>query len=293
MDLAGKTVLVTGASTGVGLALVKLLLPLGARVIGTARESSLHRFDKAGLDHGAFFPRRLDVARQDEREALAREVHAEFGGVDVLVNNAGINYRAVVEHMDQEAQSEQLEVNYVGPMHLIRLFLPQMRRRGEGRIINISSVGGMMAMPTMSGYSGSKFALEGASESLWYEARPWNIKVTLVQPGFINSDGFRHVKHTPASDQSEHLPREAYHHYYETMGLFIETMMTRTPATSTGVAKVIIKTLKRRSPPLRVPATPDAVMFYYLRRLLPRRLYHAILYRNLPDIDHWHDGKDE
>ncbi len=293
MDLNGKTVLVTGASAGVGLELVKQLLPLGARVIGTAREASMQRFEAAGIESASFFPRRLNVANFDEREALAGEVCKEFGGVDVLVNNAGANYRAVVEHLDYNAQCEQLQVNYIGPLHLIRLFLPEMRKRGGGHIINVSSVGGMMAMPTMAGYSGSKFALEGASESLWYEAKPWKIDVSLVQPGFINSDGFRHVKHTPASDRSEHLLGETYHNYYDAMGHFIERMMTRSSATSTGVAKVIVKTLRRKRPPLRVPATPDAVAFYYLRRLLPRCLYHGILYRNLPDIEHWRVGNDE
>jgi hypothetical protein len=119
---------------------------------------------------------------------------------------------------------------------------------------------------------------------------PWNIKVSLVQPGFINSGGFQRVKRTPQSDASEHVEAEPYHQYYEMMGSFIEKMMTGTSATSEGVADVILKTLKRKNPPLRVPATPDAVAFYYLRRLLPRRLYHRILFRNLPEIDKWVQG---
>jgi NAD(P)-dependent dehydrogenase (short-subunit alcohol dehydrogenase family) len=290
MDLKNKTILVTGASSGVGLELVKKLLPLGAQVIGTARASSLPRFKQAGVASDRFFPRELDVASVQSREALYGDVHRAFGGVDVLINNAGINYRAVVEHMDLRAQAEQIEVNYVGPFHLIQLFLPDMRARGRGHVVNVSSVGGMMAMPTMAGYSASKFALEGASESLWYEMKPWNIKVSLVQPGFINSGGFQRVKRTPQSDASEHVEAEPYHQYYEMMGSFIEKMMTGTSATSEGVADVILKTLKRKNPPLRVPATPDAVAFYYLRRLLPRRLYHRILFRNLPEIDKWVQG---
>ena len=290
MDLKNKTILVTGASSGVGLELVKKLLPLGARIIGTARESSLPRFKQAGVASDRFFAREMDVASVESREALYDDVHREFGGVDVLINNAGINYRAVVEHIDRHAQKEQIEVNYLGPFHLIRLFLPGMRARGYGHIVNVSSVGGMMAMPTMAGYSASKFALEGASESLWYEMKPWNIKVSLVQPGFINSGGFQRVKRTPQSDASEHVEAEPYHLYYETMGRFIESRMNGTSATSAGVADVILKTLKRKNPPLRIPATPDAATFYYLRRLLPRRLYHYILFRNLPAIDKWATG---
>lgn len=108
-----------------------------------------------------------------------------WGGVDVLVNNAGISYRAVVEHTDHEDRAHQMDVNFRAPMEMIRHVLPDMRRKRRGKIINVSSVGAMMAMPTMAPYSASKFALEGASESLWYEVRPFGIHVSLVQKSVL------------------------------------------------------------------------------------------------------------
>lgn len=95
--------------------------------------------------------------------------------------------------MTVDDEQTQMQINYFWPMHLIRDWIPAMRERRSGRIINISSAGGMMAMPTMASYSASKFALEGANESLWHELKPWNYKVTLVRLGCINSLAFHKV----------------------------------------------------------------------------------------------------
>lgn len=188
-------VLVTGASVGIGLALVHALRKTRRyRVVATARAASLDRLRAAGIDEDeCTLLRPLDVTSQEQCRRTIEEVAVHWQGVDILINNAGISYRAVVEHLCEEDLFKQLAVNFIGPMQLIRLVLPYMRSQREGRIINVSSVGGMMAMPTMGAYSASKFALEGASEALWYEVRPWNIKVTLVQPGFVRSDSFERV----------------------------------------------------------------------------------------------------
>lgn len=155
---------------------------------------------------------------------MVAEAEARWGGVDVLVNNAGVAYRAVVEHVTEEDRLRQFGVNFLGPMEMVRLCLPSMRKKRAGRIINVSSVSGMMAMPTMGVYCASKFALEGASEALWYEVKPWNIRVTLVQPGFINSDSFQNTRTTPKSrrggtraSQVAELPEDdlAYAAHYE------------------------------------------------------------------------------
>lgn len=212
------TIVVTGATTGVGLELAKLLLGTHHRLVLTARASSLERFVALGIEQGErmmFCP--LDVTSADEREALVHAVDARWGGIDVLVNNAGISYRSVAEHTPHTDLLAQLEANYLGPMALIRLVLPHMRSQRFGRIVNVSSVGGMTAMPTMSAYSASKFALEGASESLWYELRPWGVYVSLVRPGFINSDGFTKVRFTDqgqdaVEDPLNPLPRALRQH---------------------------------------------------------------------------------
>ena len=178
-----KTVLITGASTGIGLEIARVLIQTKYRVILTARESSLPRFDPHAIGESPHVRiRALDVTKAEEREAILAEAERDWGGIDILINNAGLSYRAVVEHVEERDRLEQMDVNFRSPMELIRLVLPEMRAKRAGQIITVSSVGGMMAMPTMAAYSASKFALEGAHEALWYEVRPWKIRVSLVQP---------------------------------------------------------------------------------------------------------------
>jgi short-subunit dehydrogenase len=282
------SVLVTGASTGIGLALAKLLLARPYRVILTARESSLARFGEQNIvDNDRCWIRPLDVTHPAERQELIEEAEWRWGGVDILVNNAGVSYRAVVEHVSDEERIQQMDVNFLSPMELTRLVLPGMRQRRFGRIINVSSVGGMMAMPTMSLYSASKFALEGASEALYYEVKPWNISVSLIQPGFINSGGFQKVRFTNQSEAEYAIESAPYHQHYRHMEGFIQKVMRRVPATSESVAKKIVRTIEARRPPLRVSGTIDALLFSGLRRWLPRSIYHWVLYRSLPAVRVW------
>ncbi len=284
-----QTVLLTGASRGLGLAIAHALVGSGRyRALLTAREASLGRFAAAGIFEGEHVRLRpLDVTSAEQRLAVVEEAAADWGGVDVLINNAGISYRAVVEHITDLDRLAQFEVNYNGPMELTRLVLAGMRERRFGRIINVSSVGGMMAMPTMSVYSASKFALEGASEALFYEVRPWNISVTLVQPGFINSDGFEQVRYTGQSQTAQGIERSPYHAHYAFMSGFIGRMMRLSAATPESVARKVLGVIERTKPPLRLPATLDASLFALLRRLLPRPMYHWVLYRMLPGIRYW------
>jgi NAD(P)-dependent dehydrogenase (short-subunit alcohol dehydrogenase family) len=284
----GKTVLITGASTGLGLAIARALTKTEYRVYLTSRSNSLPRFgihEVRESDHVRIRP--LDVTSAEQRAAIVEEAERDWGGIDMLINNAGITYRAVVEHVTEEERIAQMDVNFRSPMELIRLVLPGMRKKSAGRIITMSSVGGMMAMPTMAAYSASKFALEGAHESLWYEVRPWGIKVSLVQPGFIDSDGFQRVRYTPKSDRSAHELADPYHEHYVNMAPFIARLMKSSRATPDSVARVVLRTMRRRNPPLRVPATFDAFAFSLLRRILPRNAYHRLLYRMLPNVDTW------
>ena len=280
--------LLTGASAGLGLAIARALVETDYRVYLTARPESLPRFEMHDLrETDRVRIRALDVTSARARQELVEEAKRDWGGIDVLINNAGITYRAVLEHVTEEEGMAQMDVNFRSPMELIRLVLPGMREKRAGRIISVSSVGGMMAMPTMAAYSASKFALEGAHESLWYEVRPWGIHVSLVQPGFIDSDGFQKVRYTPQSDRSEHEIAEPYHEHYVTMAPFIARLMRRSRSTPESVAQVVLRTMRRRNPPLRVPATLDALGFSLLRRVLPRNAYHWLLYRSLPDVDTW------
>lgn len=190
-------ILVTGCSSGIGLALAHLLYPyIDYRLVITVREKSLEKTRALFTENDRFMIKVLDVTSEHDRARVIHEIEKKWGGVDILVNNAGISYRAVIEHMTDKDEELQMATNYFGPMAMIRLCLPHMRDTGRGKIINVSSVAGMLAMPTMASYSASKFALEGASESLWYEMRPFGVSISLVQPGFTHSNSFQNVYHT-------------------------------------------------------------------------------------------------
>lgn len=282
-------VLVTGASSGIGLAIAQLLSKsYEYRLVITARASSLFSLKKEFTESQRLWIRKLDVTSTSQRSDLIREINSAWGGVDILINNAGICYRAVVEHMNENDETHQMSTNYFGPMALIRAVLPSMRKKGRGKIINISSVSGMLAMPTMSSYTASKHALEGASEALWYEMRPLGIDVVLLEPGFIRSDSFKRVYHSQNTslslDENEKGP---YSDYYKNMVPFIEKLMNWSFITPEKIAKRVLNVIQLRRPPLRIPVTPDAAFFSLLRHIIPRRWLQQVLFFFLPKSRKW------
>lgn len=278
-------ILVTGCSSGIGLALAQMLYAKTQyRVIVTARSTETLKEKFAESDR--FWIRSLDVTDSGQRESLIAEVCATWGGVNILVNNAGISYRAVVEHMTEQDELKQMATNYLGPVALIRLVMPHMRKTGRGKIINVSSVSGMLAMPTMASYTASKYALEGLSEALWYEAKPLGINVSLIQPGFVRSKAFTRVYYTEKS-KSAQQESETYGDYYANMAPFIERFMKTSLSDSGSIAKTILRVIRTESPPLWIPATLDAYVFYYLRRFVPRRILLPLLFQMLPRARRW------
>ena len=280
-------ILITGCTSGLGLATARLFYTKTAyRVIITGRKHSLHRLRKSFKENERFWVRALDVTDEKERHTLLDEIGKKWGGIDILVNNAGISYRAVVEHMSESDELLQMSTNYLGPVALIKAVLPHMREQGRGKIINISSVSGMLAMPTMASYSASKYALEGLSESLWYEARPFGINVVLIQPGFIRSNSFRNVYYSKMSDPAVQKT-SVYRDYYINMGPFIAKLMRLSFTPPESIAKLILKVIRTENPPLWIPASLDAWAFYYLRRLVPRRMLMPLLFSLLPRSKKW------
>ncbi len=283
-------ILITGCSSGIGLELAKLFAKISNyRTVITARASSIGRLTEQipAADNVRILE--LDITQEDSRNSVVNQVLQDWGGVDILINNAGISYRSVIEHMTNTDELLQMNTNYLGPMALIRAVLPQMRTKGRGKIINVSSVSGMLAMPTMSSYSASKAALEGASEALWYEMRPFGIDVSLIQPGFIQSDSFKHVRYTKLGLESEN-GHDDYSEFYRNMKPFISRLMGLSRTRAEKVAELILLVVQTERPPLWVPAGLGAEFFYYLRRLMPRRLLHPLLFRCLPGVKHWGEG---
>lgn len=282
-------ILVTGCGSGLGWALVEMLYTQTQyRVVATARRRSQQALKEKFPENERFIVRELNVAIEKQRQNLIYEIERLWGGVDILINNAGISYRAVVEHMTDEDEFLQMQTNYLGPLGLTRLVLPSMRLKGRGKIINVSSVSGMLAMPTMASYTASKYALEGVSEALWYEVKPLGINVSLIQPGFVKSESFRNVYYTEKSRFAEAKGAdEAYGDYYANMTPFITRLMNMSLTPPRSIAKLVFKVIRTENPPLWIPATFDAMVFYYLRRFIPRRFLLMILFAGLPRVRRW------
>jgi len=281
-------VLVTGCGSGLGLALARKLrtFPKFRTVATTRSQESAEKLRLELIENDHFKIDRLDVTNHAERERLIAGIYHRWGTIDVLVNNAAICFRSVVEQMDDEAELLQMDINYLSPFSLIRLVLPGMREKGAGQIINVSSVSGMVSMPTMASYSASKHALEGATEALWYELRPFGISVSLIQPGFIRSSSYEKVQLSRKATLSRDL-EGPYSEYYQHMGVFVERLMRRSFTPPEKIADTVIEIIQSPEPPLWVPVTLDAFGFFWLRKLLPRTFFHKFMFRFLPAVRSW------
>ena len=177
-----KTLFITGVSSGFGQALAHQALAAGHTVIGTLRsEDAVQAFEAQapGRAHGVL----LDVTDFDAIDRVVAEADNAFGPIDVLVNNAGYGHEGVLEESPLEDLRRQFDVNVFGAVAIIKAFVPLFRQRRRGHILNVTSMGGFITMPGISYYHGSKFALEGISESLGKELKPFNVFVTAVAPG--------------------------------------------------------------------------------------------------------------
>ncbi len=182
-----KIFLITGASSGFGRALSEAALADGHTVIGTVRNSEdAKRFEalKAGRAHAVM----LDVTDFEAIAPAIRGVEAAVGPIDVLVNSAGYGHEGILEESPLSALQRQFDVNVFGAVAVMKSVLPSMRERRTGRIINITSMAGLVGLAGVSYYAGSKFALEGISESLDKEVRGFGIRVTAVAPGSFRTD---------------------------------------------------------------------------------------------------------
>ena len=185
--MTGRTILITGVSGGFGEALATEALAQGWRVVGTVRTSqALQTFE--AKSPGNAIGRILDMMEIDRIPGMIAEIEEQVGPIDVLVNNAGYGLEAPLEELRLESIRHQFEVNVFAPIVLMQAVLPYMRKRRGGRILNISSIGGMMTFPGLGAYHASKFALEAISESLGKEVRHFGIFVTAVEPGPFRTD---------------------------------------------------------------------------------------------------------
>src|SRR5580692_7414676 len=248
----GKVVIVTGVTSGLGKAFATALLQAGFKVVGTVRkQDAVREFEQ--LRPGSAFARVLDVTDAPERLAVAvEEVERTVGPVYALVNNAGYGHEGTLEESSMDELRRQFEVNVFGAVAMMKAVLPHMRARREGRILNVTSMGGLMTMPGLSYYHGSKFALEGISSSLAKEVRPLGIYVTAVEPGMFRTDwaGRSMVR-------SERKIAD-YDAIFDPIREARKSRSGQQPGDPAGAGKAIAEFLTATAPPLHLLLGPDA-----------------------------------
>lgn len=227
-----KTILITGASSGLGREAVKLFASEGWNVVATMRspekETELNRLANVLVT-------RLDVLDQESINTAIRMGIERFGRIDTLVNNAGYGQNGIFEGISREQIRKQFDTNVFGVMDVTRAIIPHFRENGGGTLINISSCGGLIGIPNISIYSSSKFAIEGFTESLSYELASQNIAVKLVEPGGFESNyGVVTEQNKPALP----LP-DSYGGFAEEMNRFFSWLSTDKGIDSADVAKVV------------------------------------------------------
>jgi NAD(P)-dependent dehydrogenase (short-subunit alcohol dehydrogenase family) len=249
--MARKTWFITGASSGFGLAFARYALAKGHNVVATARRlDALEEIATQAAER--FMALALDVTHPQDAAAAINAAIARFGRIDVLVNNAGYGIVGAFEETPQDELRALMETNFFGAMNVTRAALPALRTQRSGAVVNISSLGGQLSFAGFSAYSASKFALEGASEALAQELKPFGIKVLIVEPGQFRT-GF-------AGAGLRHMPlMDAYKDVIGGTRDFARNMDGTQPGDPMKAAAAIETALESPNTPLRLQLGADAV----------------------------------
>lgn len=270
-----STVLVTGASAGIGRATSIRLAERGHHVIATGRNmAALETIKRTAKGKVDIMP--LDVTSQASVDSAAKETTALLGqaGLDVLINNAGYAVAGPMESISDEDLKAQFETNVFGPARVVRAFLPGMRERKRGRIVNISSVVGRLALPFFGPYNATKHAIEALSDALRNEVRPFGIDVVIIEPGAINT-GFGEIE------------RKSLEAYAETSSPYSEQVkkviafqkdLHPNAAKPEVAARAIVRAVEAKRPRARyvVPFLPNRA-FIALAEFLPTEALDAVI----------------
>lgn len=271
-----KRVLITGCSSGFGYDLVGSYLRSGWSVVATMRD--LNQRQKIFEEYRSKFPDRLELAELDvtsdtDRRKIVSLFENRSWTLDCLVNNAGFGLFGALEDITEEQMKSQFEVNFFGVLLLTQQFLPLLRK-AKGRIIVISSVVGYVGMPLSGFYTASKFALEGAFESLFYELKAVDVSVTLIQPGRFRTNFSSNMVY----GQDSANPLSPYFKQTQLFKSYRSQRQTLKGISSGEVIKRVIQASEISNPPFRVRCGWDAKFAYWIKGLLPLRLWMSLIY---------------
>ncbi len=270
-DLRNQVVIVTGASSGIGEALVRRLAASGACVVFSARRRERLETLQAGIDPSGAHTLIVagDLTQPGDRARLVEQTLKRFGRIDALVNNAGYGQRGPLEQVPVEAMRANFETNVFALIALVQLVAPHLREQGRGRIINIGSVAGRIARPLSSVYDATKHALEALTDGLRGELAPFGIEVVLVRPGFIATEFGDTARSVSADVLAQAGP------YARFLAGFQESSkrLRKVSAPPDVIAKLVERALRARCPATHYNGPLHAKVFLVAKWLLPTRAF--------------------
>lgn len=259
-----QVILITGAFSGLGKAAADLLFSLGYIVYGTSRKPAGHR--------AAFNLIAMDVTDEQSVLNAVNEVVAREGKIDVLLNNAGMGMAGALENFSMDEALKQFDTNFFGMARVVNAVLPVMRAKKSGKIINISSIGGLMGLPFQGHYSAAKYAVEGFSEALSMEVRPFNIKVVVVNPGDFKT-GFTSNRLFTVSDSMDSVYKNEFR-----KAVPIIEKDEQGGSDPIMLARTIEKIIRKKNPHFRyIVGRFDQRLMARIKPFLPRKLVEWIL----------------
>ncbi|MDR7131836.1 short-subunit dehydrogenase [Algoriphagus sp. 4150] len=264
-----RTVLVTGASAGIGRATAILLAEKGYNVYGAARR--LERMDD--LKTFGIKPLVLDLADDESMVSAVNHIIKEAGSISILINNAGFGSYGAIEDVNMNTARYQLDVNVMGAMRMAQLVLPKMRELGQGKIINISSVGGKVALPMGGWYHASKFALEALSDCMRMEVKSFGIDVIVVEPGATKSEwgniAFESLMKVSGNTPYKDLASKVYNSFEK---------VAKNVSDPETIAQLILKAIASKRPDARyVGGKWDAKLLLALKTILTDKMMDKLI----------------
>ena len=277
---ADSPVLITGCSTGIGRATAERLRAAGHAVYATARNPET----LADLEAKGCVTLALDVTDEASMKAAVDRIEEEAGGIGALVNNAGYSQSGAIETVEMEAVRRQFETNVFGLIRMTQLVLPGMRKRGTGRIVNISSMGANFTFPGGGVYHATKYAVEAISDALRFEVAGFGIEVVVIQPGAIRTE---FDKAAVASLDDAGSADDVYADFNRHVGRATTDAYEKGPMKLLGgepdaVAKVIEKAITVRRPRTRYRVTPSATLLINQSHLMPDRVWDRFVATQFP-----------
>ena len=275
-----QTILITGATDGLGRAAALLLAQHGYRVYAAGR-SAEKRAELTRIASENKYPletMEMDVTDDSSVQLAVESVLDKRGAIDVLINNAGVGYMAVVEELRPKDFRQQFETNVFGVLRVTQAVLPHMRVRRRGRILMMSSVAGLVSPPTYGAYSSSKHAVEGLTNALRLEMYPFGVEVILIEPGYIVTN-FQQTAKQLGQPYAEGAKTGPYAKIYSGAWEGSNKGRGSSKTTPEDCARVILEAIKSSHPKARYPVTPMAKWLSIGKRILPDTLLDSIMRR--------------